>query len=72
MGLAADIGLRGIVLGVKGIKVLLQPLVSRDTGVEVIPSPINTDRVFRYTQVRMGPSIRGLLKGRVTTLLKAY
>ena len=34
MRLAADIGLRGIILGVEGIKVLLQPLVSRDAGID--------------------------------------
>ena len=34
MGLAADIGVRGIMLSVEGIKVLLQPLVSRDTGID--------------------------------------
>ena len=34
MGLAADIGLRGIVLSVEGIKVLLQPLLSRDPGID--------------------------------------
>ena len=34
MGLASDIGLRGVILGVEGIKVLLQPLLSRDTGID--------------------------------------
>src|SRR6516162_4336795 len=32
--LAADIGSRGIILGVEGIKVLLQPLLGRDTGID--------------------------------------
>ena len=34
MGLAADIGLRGIVLGVERVEVLLEPLVGRDAGID--------------------------------------
>jgi hypothetical protein len=34
MGLAPDIGLRGIILGVERVKVLLQPLVGRDAGID--------------------------------------
>ena len=34
MGLAADIGLRGIILGVERVEVLLEPLVGRDAGVD--------------------------------------
>ena len=34
MGLASDIGLRGIVLGIEGVEVLLQPLVGRDPGID--------------------------------------
>src|SRR5690349_13798981 len=34
MGLAADIGLRGIVLGVERVEVLLKPLVGRDAGID--------------------------------------
>src|SRR5947208_12906660 len=39
MGLAANIGLRGIVLGIERVQVLLQPLVGRDAG---IGSPAKT------------------------------
>ena len=34
MGLAANIGLRGIVLGVERVEVLLKPLVGRDAGID--------------------------------------
>ena len=34
MGLAADIGLRGIILGVERVEVLLEPLVGRDAGID--------------------------------------
>ena len=34
MGLASDIGLRGIILGIEGVEVLLQPLVGRDPGID--------------------------------------
>ena len=34
MGLTADIGLRGIVLGVERVEVLLKPLVGRDAGID--------------------------------------
>ena len=34
MRLAADIGLRGIILGVEGVEVLFQPLVGGDPGVD--------------------------------------
>ena len=34
MGLAADIGLRGIVLGIERIEVLFEPLVIRHAGVD--------------------------------------
>jgi hypothetical protein len=34
MGLAFDIGLRGLVLSIKGVEVLLQPLVGGDPGVD--------------------------------------
>jgi hypothetical protein len=34
MGLTADIGLRGIMLGVQRVKVLLKPMVGRDPGVD--------------------------------------
>ena len=34
MGLAADISLRSIVLGIQGIKVLLEPLVGRHAGID--------------------------------------
>jgi hypothetical protein len=34
MGLAADIGLRSIVLGIERVEVLLQPLLSRDPGID--------------------------------------
>src|SRR6266480_6825636 len=34
MGLTADIGLRGIMLGIKRVEVLLKPLVGRDAGVD--------------------------------------
>ena len=34
MGLAADIGLRGVILGVQRIEVLFQPLVGRDPGID--------------------------------------
>jgi hypothetical protein len=34
LGLAADIGLRGLVLGVERVEILLKPLVGRDAGVD--------------------------------------
>ena len=34
MGLASDIGLRGIVLGIERVEVLLEPLVGRDAGID--------------------------------------
>ncbi len=34
MGLASDIGLRRIVLGIEGVEVLLQPLIGRDPGID--------------------------------------
>src|SRR5260370_37806695 len=34
MGLTADIGLRGIMLGIKRVEVLLKPIVGRDAGVD--------------------------------------
>ena len=34
MGLAADIGLRGVKLGIEGVEVLLQPLFGRDPGID--------------------------------------
>src|SRR5207244_2688928 len=34
MGLAANVGLRGIVLGVERVEVLLKPLVGRDAGID--------------------------------------
>src|SRR5262249_2008806 len=34
MGLAADIGLRGAILGIERVEVLLKPLVGRDAGVD--------------------------------------
>jgi hypothetical protein len=34
MGLAANIGLRGIVLGVEGVEILLKPLVGRDACID--------------------------------------
>jgi hypothetical protein len=34
MGLAANIGLRGIVLGIERVEVLLKPLVGRDAGID--------------------------------------
>ncbi len=34
MGLALDVGLRGLALSVKGIKLLFEPIVGRDTGVD--------------------------------------
>ena len=34
MRLAADVGLRGIILGIEGVEVLFKPLVSRDAGVD--------------------------------------
>ncbi len=34
MGLASDVGLRGLVLGIERVEVLLQPLVGRDPGID--------------------------------------
>src|SRR5258708_39738905 len=34
MGLTADIGLRGVMLGIKRVEVLLKPIVGRDAGVD--------------------------------------
>jgi hypothetical protein len=34
VGLAADIGLRSIILGIERVEVLLQPLVGRDAGID--------------------------------------
>ena len=34
MGLTADIGLRGIILGIEGVEVVLQPLFGRDPGID--------------------------------------
>ena len=34
MGLASDIGLRGIILGIEGVEVLFQPLVGGDAGID--------------------------------------
>ena len=34
MGLAADIGLRGVILGVERVEVLLEPLIGRDAGID--------------------------------------
>ena len=34
MGLASDIGLRRITLGIEGVEVLLQPLFGRDPGID--------------------------------------
>ena len=34
VGLASDIGLGGIILGIQGIEVLFQPLVGGDAGID--------------------------------------
>src|SRR5438445_8780580 len=34
MGLAPDVGLRGIMLGVQRVEVLVQPMVGRDAGID--------------------------------------
>ena len=34
MRLAADVGLRGIVLGIERVEVLVEPLIGRDAGID--------------------------------------
>jgi hypothetical protein len=40
MGLAADIGLGGIVLGVEGLELLVHPILGRDPGMDGAPGPL--------------------------------
>ncbi len=40
MGLAADIGLRRLLLGVEGVELLVEPVLGRDAGVDRAADPL--------------------------------
>src|SRR5258707_943919 len=62
MGLAANIGLRGIVLGVERVEVLLKPLVGRDAG--IVQSLIFGDEVLTLGKAQLPqPGQEGLIIG---------
>jgi hypothetical protein len=40
MGLAADVGLRRLVLGVEGVELLIEPVLGRDPGIDRTADPL--------------------------------
>jgi hypothetical protein len=40
MGLAADVGLRRLVLGVEGVELLVEPVLGRDPGIDCAADPL--------------------------------
>src|SRR5204863_5547238 len=40
MGLAADVGLRCLVLGVEGVELLVEPILGRDPGIDRTADPL--------------------------------
>ena len=54
MRLAADVGLRGIILGIERVEVLFKPLVSRDAGID------RAANAFRRSDLHAGDLFDGL------------
>jgi hypothetical protein len=49
MGLAADIGFRGLVLGIEGIELLVEPVVGGDPGIDRAADPLRLAGQGRFS-----------------------
>jgi hypothetical protein len=66
MGLAADIGLRGVMLGVERIEVLLKPVVGRYPGVDRAANRLDRQQFLTVSKLTFnGNPMRRLRKFRI-------